>query len=115
MNLNNLDILRSCSFTDRQNDILKSCMKESKNVRAFECGGLIFKGSRYYAGVEIPAEIAKRAYLALNGCLEGICKDLSIPVLNYTITETGKDYIKAGCHTIPKSDIKYISNLLGWH
>jgi len=66
-------------------------------------------------GVEIPAEIAKRAYLALNGCLEGICKDLSIPVLNYTITETGKDYIKAGCHTIPKSDIKYISNLLGWH
>lgn len=65
-------------------------------------------------GIQIPAEIAKRAYLALNGCLEGICKDLSIPVLDYTITETGKDYIKAGCHTIPKEDIKYIANLLGW-
>lgn len=65
-------------------------------------------------GVEIPAEIAKRAYLALNGCLEGICKDLSIPVLSYTITETGKDYIKAGCHTIPKSDVWYIASLLNW-
>lgn len=65
-------------------------------------------------GVEIPAAIAKRAYLALNGCMEGVCKGLSIPVLNYTITETGKDYIVAGCHTIPKSDIQYIANLLGW-
>ena len=65
-------------------------------------------------GVQIPAEVAKRAYSALNGCMEGICKDISVPVLSYTITETGKDYIKAGCHTIPKSDIKYIANLLGW-
>ena len=65
-------------------------------------------------GVEIPAEIAKRAFIALNGCMEGSCKDLSIPVLSYTITETGKDYIKAGCHTIPKSDVWYIANLLNW-
>lgn len=65
-------------------------------------------------GVQIPAEIAKRAYIALNGCMEGSCKDLSIPVLNYTITETGKDYIKAGCHIIPKSDVWYIANLLNW-
>lgn len=65
-------------------------------------------------GVQIPAEVAKRAYLALNGCMEGSCKSLSIPVMSYTITETGKDYIKAGCHTIPKSDVQYIANLLNW-
>jgi hypothetical protein len=65
-------------------------------------------------GVQIPVEIAKRAYVQLNGCIEGSCKDLSIPVMNYTITETGKDYIKAGCHTIPKEDVKYIANLLKW-
>lgn len=65
-------------------------------------------------GVQIPAEVAKRAYFALNGCMEGICKDISVPILSYTITETGKDYIKAGCHTIPKSDVLYIANLLGW-
>jgi len=65
-------------------------------------------------GVQIPAEIAKRAYLALNGCLAESCNGLSIPVLSYTITETGKDYIKAGCHTIPKTDIQYIASLLGW-
>lgn len=65
-------------------------------------------------GVEIPAAIAKRAYIQLNGCMEGICKDISVPVMDYTITETGKDYIKAGCHTIPKSDVQYIANLLGW-
>lgn len=65
-------------------------------------------------GVQIPAEIAKRAYIALNGCLAQSCNGLSIPVLSYTITETGKDYIKAGCHTIPKKDIEYIANLLNW-
>lgn len=65
-------------------------------------------------GVQIPAEVAKRAYLALNGCMEGSCKSLSIPVLSYTITETGKDYIKAGCHTIPKEDVRYIANILNW-
>lgn len=65
-------------------------------------------------GVQIPAEVAKRAYLALNGCLAKSCNGLSIPVLHYTITESGKDYIKAGCHTIPKSDIHYIAALLNW-
>jgi hypothetical protein len=65
-------------------------------------------------GVQIPAEIAKRAFIQLNGCMEGICKSVSVPVLNYTITETTKDSIKAGCHTIPKSDIWYIANLLKW-
>lgn len=65
-------------------------------------------------GIEIPAEIAKRAYFALNGCLDSSCNGLSIPVLNYTITETGSDYIKAGCHTIPKSDVQYIANILNW-
>jgi len=65
-------------------------------------------------GVQIPAEIAKRAFIQLNGCMEGSCKDINVPVLDYTITETGKDYIKAGCHTIPKSDVWYIANLLNW-
>lgn len=65
-------------------------------------------------GVQIPAEIAKRAYLALNGCMQGECNGLNIPVLHYSITETTKDYIKAGCHTISKADIKYIANLLNW-
>jgi hypothetical protein len=65
-------------------------------------------------GVQIPAEIAKRAFIQLNGCMEGSCKDINVPVMDYTITETGKDYIKAGCHTIPKSDVWYIANLLNW-
>jgi len=65
-------------------------------------------------GVQIPAEIAKRAFIQLNGCMEGICKSINVPVLHYTITETTKDYIKAGCHTIPKTDINYIANLLNW-
>jgi len=65
-------------------------------------------------GVQIPAAIAKRAYIQLNGCMEGSCKDINVPVLDYTITETGKDYIKAGCHTIPKEDVYYIANLLKW-
>ncbi len=65
-------------------------------------------------GIQIPVEIAKRAYIQLNGCMEGTCKDISVPVLHYTITETTKDTIKAGCHTIPKTDINYIANLLNW-
>jgi hypothetical protein len=65
-------------------------------------------------GVQIPAEIAKRAYIQLNGCMEGVCKSINVPVMSYTITETTKDYIKAGCHTIPKSDINYIATLLNW-
>jgi len=65
-------------------------------------------------GVQIPAEIAKRAYKALNGCLVGKCDTLSIPVMNYTITKTTGEAIIAGCHTIPKSDVQYIANLLNW-
>lgn len=65
-------------------------------------------------GVQIPADIAKRAYIQLNGCMEGTCDSISVPVLSYTITKTTKDAIIAGCHTIPKSDIEYIANLLNW-
>lgn len=65
-------------------------------------------------GVQIPVAIAKKAYKQLNGCMEGTCKDISVPVLSYVITETGEDYIKAGCHTIPKEDVRYIANLLNW-
>lgn len=65
-------------------------------------------------GVQIPAEIAKRAYIQLNGCMEGTCKDISVPVMQYEITETTDKYIKAGCHTIPKEDIRYIAELLKW-
>lgn len=65
-------------------------------------------------GVQIPIEIAKRAYIQLNGCLNSNCKDINVPVMDYTITETTKDYIKAGCHTIPKTDVKYIADLLKW-
>lgn len=65
-------------------------------------------------GVQIPVEIAKRAFTALNGCIEGECNELDIPVLDYTITKTTKEALIAGCHTIPKEDVNYIANLLGW-
>jgi len=65
-------------------------------------------------GIEIPAHIAKRAYNQLLDCINGSCKDIAVPVLHYTITETTKDYIKAGCHTIPKTDVQYIATLLNW-
>lgn len=66
-------------------------------------------------GVQIPVEIAKRAFLQLNSCMESTCNKLSIPVLNYTITETNKTAIIAGCHTIPKEDVRYIATLLNWN
>ena len=65
-------------------------------------------------GVQIPVEVAKRAYIALNGCMTGKCNHLSIPVMNYIITQTTDKAIIAGCHTIPKEDIKYIASLLNW-
>ncbi len=65
-------------------------------------------------GVQIPCDIAKRAFIALNGCMKGSCNELNIPVMSYTITKTDKDTITAGCHTIPKEDIKYIAQLLNW-
>lgn len=65
-------------------------------------------------GVQIPVEIAKRAFINLGDCLNSVCKNLSIDVLSYTITESGKDYIKAGCHTIPKEDVNYIAKVNGW-
>lgn len=65
-------------------------------------------------GVQIPAEVAKRAFVQLNGCMEGTCDSIEVPVMNYTITKTTKDTIIAGCHTIPKSDVNYIAQLLNW-
>jgi hypothetical protein len=58
--------------------------------------------------------MAKQAYSELNGCLEGACKDLEINVYHYTISETTKDNLIAGCHTIPKEDVRYIAALLKW-
>lgn len=65
-------------------------------------------------GVQIPVEVAKRAYTKLNGCMVNACKDIDVPVMQYTITETTNEAIIAGCHTIPKSDINYIATLLKW-
>lgn len=65
-------------------------------------------------GVQIPVEIAKRAFIQLNGCMEGSCNSISVPVLHYTITKTTKDAVIAGCHTIPKEDVRYIADLLKW-
>lgn len=65
-------------------------------------------------GVQIPVEVAKRAYIQLNGCLQKECNGLSIPVMNYSITKSTKDSIVAGCHTIPKTDVIYIAQLLNW-
>ncbi len=65
-------------------------------------------------GVQIPVPIAKKAFIALNGCMEGNCDKLSIDVMNYTITKTTDKAIIAGCHTIPKEDIRYIAQLLNW-
>lgn len=65
-------------------------------------------------GVRIPVEVAKRAFVTLNGCFMTNCKNLDIPVMNYNITESTKDSIIAGCNTIPNEDVKYISNLLNW-
>lgn len=65
-------------------------------------------------GVQIPAAIAKRAFIQLNGCMEGTCDSIKVPVMNYTITKTTKDAVIAGCHTIPKEDVRYIAQLLNW-
>lgn len=65
-------------------------------------------------GVQIPEQIAKRAYIQLNGCMAAACNQIAVPVMNYTITKTTKEAIIAGCHTIPKADIQYIANLLNW-
>lgn len=65
-------------------------------------------------GVKIPVAIAHKAYLTLNGCFNTNCKDLSIPVMDYEITESTKQFIIAGCHTIPNEDIKYIAQRLNW-
>lgn len=63
-------------------------------------------------GVEIPVAIAHKAYKAIKDCIN--CTGIAVPVLQYSITEANTEYIKAGCHTIPQSDVKYIANLLNW-
>lgn len=63
-------------------------------------------------GIEIPVEIAHRAYLAIKDCTN--CIGLNVSVLSYSITEANKEFIKAGCHTIPQADVKYIAGLLNW-
>lgn len=64
-------------------------------------------------GINIPVPIAKRAYNQLERYM-GEVHAIHIPVLNWTITNSGKEYINAGCHTIPNEDIYYIADLLGW-
>jgi len=65
-------------------------------------------------GIQIPVEIARKAYLALNSCLDSKCENLNIDIMSYTITKTTENAIIAGCHTIPKEDVKYIATLLNW-
>lgn len=63
-------------------------------------------------GIQIPAEIAREALDQLGSCINSVCKGLNIKVLHYTITETTKEAIIAGCHTIPKTDVLYIAKFL---
>lgn len=65
-------------------------------------------------GVEIPKEVAYKAYLEIKDCIASYCDDLNIPVMNYTITKVDKDRLHAGCHMIPMDDVNYIANLLNW-
>ncbi len=65
-------------------------------------------------GVQIPVEIAKRAYIALNTCLTQKCDNINVPVMQYAITQTTGKSIIAGCHNIPVEDVNYISKLLNW-
>ena len=64
-------------------------------------------------GIEIPEEIAKRTWLKIKGCTN--CEGLEIDVVGYTLTEANTKFIKAGCHTIPQSDVQYIAQLLNWN
>lgn len=107
----------------KDNDIKELPEKTKDLCRYYDSQQIAYTRLRYNAaqnrletskGIQIPAEIAKRTFIALNGCMEGTCANISIPILDYTITETTKDYIKAGCHTIPKTDVNYIANLLNW-
>lgn len=67
-------------------------------------------------GIEIPVEIAKRAYIWLmdivekGGCVE--CCDYKI--LNYTVNYVNKNTFKIGCHIIPISEAKEIAKQLNW-
>ncbi len=66
-------------------------------------------------GVEIPKEIAKRAYKFIIGSLlTGGCVECEHKIFEYGIKEINKDFIKIGCHTIQIKEIKSMAKKLNF-
>lgn len=66
-------------------------------------------------GVEIPLEIAKRAFnwvtTKLNG---GGCTECEYKILDFKVSTLNKSELTVGCHTIQMTEINRLAKKLGW-
>jgi hypothetical protein len=64
-------------------------------------------------GVEVPAEIGKRAYNWIKNTK--ICNsECNYQILEFSVKELTKEFIKIGCHTIEIKEINKIAKQLNW-
>jgi len=63
-------------------------------------------------GIEIPMQIAKKAYQWIKETSK--CTSCDFMVLDFKVTELTDDYIKIGCHTIYMDEINETAKVLGW-
>lgn len=68
-------------------------------------------------GVEIPLEIAKKAYKFIlssiknGGCSDGEC---NYKILDYDVKEVSNDFLRIGCHNIAMTEINNIAQEMNW-
>jgi hypothetical protein len=95
----------------RQDEEKKKHTEQVKKFRSFKTNYIYNRNGFDYLrksenfiessqGIEIPIEIGIEFYKNLNEIKPG-CK-----LMEYTVIENNKDFIKIGCHTIKKSEIK---------
>jgi len=66
-------------------------------------------------GVEIPLEIAKKAFdYIMDAISKGGCRDCDYSILDYNINHINNDEMSIGCHTFEISEIKNIAKQLNW-
>lgn len=68
-------------------------------------------------GVEIPIEIAKKAYKFIcstiknGGCSDGEC---NYKILDYDVKEVSNDFLRIGCHNISMTEINNLAQEMNW-
>jgi len=119
------EALRLETEKKKQAELKKELSKQLKEWRKFKKSRLYIRNGfdylRYNSiknrletsqNIEIPLDVAKRAYTWLKTVLNSGCVNCNFKILDFEVKEVTKKHIVIGCHKIEIKEINKFSNIL---